>query len=303
LEAGTLVLADGSLACVDEFDKMDQRDRDAMHQALEQQEVSVAKAGINATLKARCSLLAVANPKMGRFDEVSPLHGQINLPPALFSRFDLIFPIIDKPKKEFDGKLAEHILRIRQNPNTHQDAKPYFSIEFLRKYIAYAKQNSEPVLTDDALDIIKEFYVNLRVKSGSGEVPVSARQLETLVRLAEASSRIRLDKEITVEDAERAIGIFGEYARRVGTDRETGRIDLDIISTGYSHSQHERMRIMIDIINRLSKEAPDSWAKHEDIIHEAEIEGIDVTKAEGALKHLEQERRVENHSGKYRVIT
>ena len=302
LEAGTLVLADGSLACVDELDKMDERDREAMHQALEQQEISVAKAGINATLKARCSLLAAANPKLGRFDEFIPLYEQINLPPALFSRFDLIFPIIDKPKKDTDEKLAEHMLRLHQNPEKYENAKPFFFADFLRKYIAYARQNSKPVLTDDALTVIKEFFVDIREKSIKGEVPVTPRQLETLMRLSEASARIRLDKEITVEDAERAIAIFGEYARRVATDRETGGIDLDIIATGHSHSQQGRMRIIIGIIDRLSKESPDSWAKQEDIVREAEIKGIDASKTESALKHLEQERRVEHHSGKYRVI-
>jgi len=111
LEAGALVLADMGIACVDEIDKMEETDRSALYQAMEQQEISVAKAGINATLKSRCSLLAAANPKLGRFDEFLPIHEQINMPPALLSRFDLIFSILDKPNRTTDSELATHILR------------------------------------------------------------------------------------------------------------------------------------------------------------------------------------------------
>ena len=120
LEAGALVLADMGVACIDEIDKMDDSDRSALHQAMEQQEISVAKAGINATLKSRCALLAAANPKLGRFDEFIPIHEQINMPPALLSRFDLIFSILDKPNKTTDTNLATHILLSHKAGEVHE---------------------------------------------------------------------------------------------------------------------------------------------------------------------------------------
>ncbi|MCK4996433.1 MAG: minichromosome maintenance protein MCM, partial [Thermoplasmatales archaeon] len=160
LEAGALVLADMGVACIDEIDKMEETDRSALYQAMEQQEISVAKAGINATLKSRCALLAAANPKLGRFDEFIPIHEQINMPPALLSRFDLIFSILDKPNRVTDTNLASHILKshragemavnikkAKKSKYKKADEKklmqhiiPVFSSEFLRKYIAYAKR-------------------------------------------------------------------------------------------------------------------------------------------------------------------
>ena len=161
LEAGALVLADMGIACIDEIDKMAEQDRSALHQAMEQQEISVAKAGINATLKSRCAVLAAANPKLGRFDEYMPIHEQINMPPALLSRFDLIFSMIDRPNRERDSNLALHILKTHKAGEIHEQrlrlkdseyseeeeeklmkpVTPFFEPEFLRKYVAYAKRN------------------------------------------------------------------------------------------------------------------------------------------------------------------
>ena len=182
LEAGALVLADMGTACIDEIDKMDEQDRSALHQAMEQQEISVAKAGINATLKSRCAVLAAANPKLGRFDDFIPISEQINMPPALLSRFDLIFSIIDKPSKERDTALATHVLRthkagemqeniiktddtiytVEEKDELMESVMPTFSPEFLRKYVAYAKRNVFPVMSVEAMNLIKDYYVDLR---------------------------------------------------------------------------------------------------------------------------------------------
>ena len=182
LEAGALVLADMGIACIDEIDKMDPQDRSSLHQAMEQQEISVAKAGINATLKSRCAVLAAANPKLGRFDDFIPISEQINMPPALLSRFDLIFSIIDKPSKERDTALATHVLRthkagemqeniiktddtiytVEEKDELMESVMPTFSPEFLRKYVAYAKRNVFPVMSVEAMNLIKDYYVDLR---------------------------------------------------------------------------------------------------------------------------------------------
>ena len=321
LEAGALVLADMGVACIDEIDKMSDQDRSALHQAMEQQEISVAKAGINATLKSRCAILAAANPKLGRFDEFIPIHEQINMPPALLSRFDLIFSLIDKPDKERDSRLARHILlahragevreqrrRIKDSKYTEEDEKkmvefitPYFDPEFLRKYIAYARRKVFPVLQEDAIKRLEEYYVSLR-SSSEESIPFTPRQLEAFARLAEASARVRLSDKVTVEDAERAIAIIEKYLRRVGLDRETGRFDIDVIATGISRSQHDRMLTIIEIIKRLSKESPDGSASMEDILNEAEIEGIDPSKAREAIERLRKNGQIyEPRHGRFRL--
>jgi len=321
LEAGALVLADMGIACIDEIDKMEETDRSSMHQAMEQQEISVAKAGINATLKARCAILAAANPKLGRFDEFIPMHEQINMPPALLSRFDLIFSILDKPNRETDTALATHILRthkagevseniLRSKKSKHtkeeqdglmKNVMPIFTPEFVRKYVAYAKRNVFPVMTDDASEVLKNYYVDFRSAS-EDSVPFTPRQLEAFVRLSEASARVRLSEEATVEDAKRAISIIDQYLRRVGMDRETGKFDIDIIATGISHTQQSRMRSIIDIIQKLCNASEDDNATRSDIVSEAEIQGIESSKVEGALDRLKRNGQIyEPIHGKYRV--
>ena len=321
LEAGALVLADMGIACIDEIDKMEETDRSSMHQAMEQQEISVAKAGINATLKARCAILAAANPKLGRFDEFIPMHEQINMPPALLSRFDLIFSIIDKPNRETDTALATHILRthkagevseniLRSKKSKHtkeeqdglmKNIMPIFTPEFVRKYVAYAKRNVFPVMTDDASEVLKNYYVDFRSAS-EDSVPFTPRQLEAFVRLSEASARVRLSEEVTVKDAKRAISIIDQYLRRVGMDRETGKFDIDIIATGISHTQQNRMRSIIDIIQKLCNASEDDNAARSDIVSEAEIQGIESSKVEGALDRLKRNGQIyEPIHGKYRV--
>ena len=321
LEAGALVLADMGVACIDEIDKMEETDRSSIHQAMEQQEISVAKAGINATLKSRCALLAAANPKLGRFDEFLPIHEQINMPPALLSRFDLIFSIIDKPNRQRDTDLATHILqthkagevseqitRLKKSKHTKKEQEslmkivmPTFTPEFLRKYVAYAKRNIFPVMTDEALEILKNYYVDFR-SSSEESVTFTPRQLEAFVRLSEASARMRLSQDVTIDDAKRAIYIIDQYLRRVGMDRETGKFDIDIIATGISHSQHDRMRTIIDIIQRLSNEAKDGNALRADVIRESEIEGLESGKVEEALDRLKRNGQIyEPVHGKYKI--
>jgi len=321
LEAGALVLADMGVACIDEIDKMEETDRSSMHQAMEQQEISVAKAGINATLKSRCAILAAANPKLGRFDEFLPIHDQINMPPALLSRFDLIFSILDKPNRTTDTQMATHILRThkggevteniaktKKSKHTKKEQEelmkiviPTFDPEFLRKYIAYAKRNTFPVMTDEALEILKNYYVDFRSQSEES-VTFTPRQLEAFVRLSEASARIRLSQDVTADDAKRAIYIIDQYLRRVGMDKETGRFDIDIIATGISHSQHDRMRSIMDIIQRLCNEAKDGNAARGDIIRESEIEGVEAGKVEEALERLKRNGQIyEPTHGKYKI--
>ena len=320
LEAGALVLADKGLAAIDELDKMSDQDRSAMHEAMEQQSISIAKAGITATLQARCSILGAANPKLGRFHEHALMVEQIDLPPALFSRFDIIFSIIDKPDSVWDAKLADHILMVHRTGEVrrlkeHLDGlplpddiaeppidavEPIYEPEFVSKYIAYSKNRIFPVLTDEALDVIKDYYINIR-KQGEGEeasVPLTARQLEAFIRLAEASARVRLSEHVTRDDADRAIRISDYFLKKIMGGE---RFDIDIIATGISHSQRERMRILLDIIDQLTRggESP----SEDDILAEADGFNIERGQAKEVLARLVSDGRIYTpKAGHYRVI-
>jgi len=288
LEAGALVLASDGLCCIDEMDKMDPDDRSAMHEALEQQTVSISKATIQATLIARTTVLAAANPKFGRFDPYGIIAEQIDLPPTLINRFDLIFPIKDLPDEIKDEKLASHILSLHQTPEMHE---PEIPTKFLKKYIAYVKQKIFPKLTDGALEEIKIYYLKMR-SSGSNEegiktIPISARQLEALVRLSEASARIRLSEKVTKRDAKKAIELVEYCLMEVGFDRETGKIDIDRIAIGVTASQRSHIFTIKEIINELENKIGKT-IPIDDIIDEARLKEIDEDKVEEALEKLKR---------------
>jgi len=313
LEAGALVLADQGIAAVDELDKMSPEDRSAMHEALEQQRISVSKAGINATLKSRCSLLGAANPKYGRFDQYEPIGEQIDLEPALISRFDLIFTVTDKPDEEKDRDLAQHIVQTNyagelhthrtNNPTSNyteeevdtvtDEVAPTIEPELLRKYIAYSKRNCFPTMTEEAKTRIEDFYVDLRMKGQDEDapVPVTARKLEALVRLAEASARIRLSDTVEESDADRAVDIAHYCLKEIGVDPETGEFDADVVETGTSKSQRDRIQNIRGIINDIEDEY-DEGAPIDVVIERAEEVGIDESKAEHEIEKLKQRGEV-----------
>ncbi|APX97369.1 LAGLIDADG family homing endonuclease [Natronorubrum daqingense] len=313
LEAGALVLADQGIAAVDELDKMRSEDRSAMHEALEQQKISVSKAGINATLKSRCSLLGAANPKYGRFDHYEPISEQIDLEPALISRFDLIFTVTDQPDEEKDRNLAEHIittnyageLTTQREQMTSMDVSseeieemteqvdPEIDSELLRKYIAYSKQNCHPRMTEAAREAIRDFYVDLR-SQGTDEdaaVPVTARKLEALVRLSEASARVRLSDTVEETDATRVIEIVRSCLQDIGVDPETGEFDADIVEAGTSKSQRDRIKNLKQLISDIEEEYDDG-APVDIVLERAEEVGMDHSKAEHEIEKLKQKGEV-----------
>ena len=254
LEAGALVLADKGVACIDEIDKMRPEDRVAIHEAMEQHTVSVAKGGIVATLNARTAILAAANPSLGRYDLYKTVTENINLPVTILSRFDLIFILQDVPEKELDEKMSTHILDIHKRGAAHLETP--IPSELLRKYISYAK-NIKPILTDEALQRLKAFYLEMRAvteKIEGSPIAITARQLESLVRLAEARARIALRKEVTAEDAEAAIIIMNKSLEEVGIDVSTHMRDIDIIMVGKPKSMQDKLRIVLDEIVELSRE-------------------------------------------------
>lgn len=302
LEAGALVLGDRGNVCVDELDKMRPEDRSAIHEALEQQTISIAKAGIMATLNSRCSVLAAANPKFGRFDRFKPTAEQINLPSTILSRFDLIFVIEDKPDPERDKKLASHILRIHKNTSIPFEIDP----ELLRKYIAYARKEIHPKLTQEAMRVLQEFYVGMRGGVDDEEdapVPITARQLEALVRLSEASARIRLSQEVTDYDAKRAISLQQKCLKQVGYDPETGKVDIDKVEGRTPKSDRDKFRLVTQTIKRLQDEYGGNAPKQMLMDELEEQFNIDEEKADEVIRILKRQGTIyEPKQGYYKVV-
>jgi DNA replicative helicase MCM subunit Mcm2 (Cdc46/Mcm family) len=285
LEAGAMVLANKGILCVDEFDKMSKDDQIAMHEGLEQQQISIAKASIIATLPAQVSVLAGSNPKFFRFDPFKSIAEQVDIPDTLLSRFDLKFALKDVPDKERDEKLASHILETRLKPSL---VEPLIASEFLRKYIAYARKNSKPEMTREAAEKLKDFYINMRsLYSGEETVAITLRQNEGLMRLAEAAAKIRLSKTVDVKDADRAINIMKFSIQQLGYDYETGKFDIDR-TEGVSASQRSKIHIILDIIDMLEKKIGKPVPK-EEIIAAAEDQGLKADSTEEILRKLKEE--------------
>ncbi len=284
LEAGALVLGDQGNVCVDELDKMRSEDRSALHEALEQQTVSIAKAGIMATLNSRCSVLAAANPKFGRFDRYKVLAEQIDLPAPIISRFDLIFVIEDKPSRDGDAKLADHILKIHKENTVDYEIEP----ELLRKYIAYARKNVNPQLTEEANEILREFYVNTRNSNPEeqGAVPITARQLEAIIRLSEASAKIKLKEFVEKEDAEKAVRLQMACLKEVGVDPETGEIDADIVSGGTPKSDRDKIQRVTEEIKLLQEEFAGDAPLNVLLSNMSEKYGVSEDKTEQIVRNL-----------------
>ncbi|MEK6891057.1 MAG: minichromosome maintenance protein MCM [Nanoarchaeota archaeon] len=252
LEAGAMVLSNKGIVCIDEIEKMDPNDRSSMHESMEQQTVTISKANIQASLRAETSVLAAGNPKLGRFDPYQAIAQQIDIPPTLLNRFDVIFMLRDLPDKVKDDAIASHVLKEYQNTTLRGSIEP----ELFRKYIAYAKQKTAPKLTDDAVNEIRNFYVSLRNAPTTSDsplkpIPITARQLEALVRLSEASAKTRLSNTVDKPDAERAITLMKYYLMQAGYDYETKSFDIDKIVTGVTSSKRGKIIEVKDAIFRL----------------------------------------------------
>ncbi|MBI4149995.1 minichromosome maintenance protein MCM [Candidatus Woesearchaeota archaeon] len=288
LEAGALVLANKGFVMIDELDKMSKEDRSAMHEALEQQTVTISKANIQATLRAETTVLAAANPKLGRFDPYDIIAKQIDLPPTLINRFDLIFPIKDLPDTKHDEKMASFILELHKNASR---GEAIVSTDLLRKFIAYARKNIKPQLTDSAIEAIKEYYVSMR-NSGSEEggikpIPITARQLEAIVRLAEANAKLRLSNSVVKKDAQRAIELVDYCLMQIGLDKETGKIDIDRISGGIPASQRTKIitvkEIIADLEGQYGKTIP-----IDSVVKEGEARDLNAEQVEDAIEKLKR---------------
>ncbi|MBI2126427.1 MAG: minichromosome maintenance protein MCM [Thaumarchaeota archaeon] len=288
LEAGALVLADQGIAAIDEFDKMRTEDRSSLHEAMEQQTVSVAKGGIVATLNARTAILAAANPLLGKYDAYRNIADNINLPIPLLTRFDLIFIIRDIPDRTRDEQLAKHVLA--QHRKGTFVTPPPIDFELLRKYLIYAK-HIDPVLTKDAEDRVLEYYLQMRGTASEDMITVTPRQLEALIRLATARARVLLRDKVTEDDALHAVNIVRKMLEAVGVDVKTQKIDLGVLH-GKPVSERNLITLAFDIFRKL--EGP----KKEPVSRKAFIEELTGTgkctpeEAEKILQNLNRDGRI-----------
>ncbi|KAG4301245.1 hypothetical protein PCANB_002492 [Pneumocystis canis] len=217
LEGGAMVLADGGVVCIDEFDKMRDEDRVAIHEAMEQQTISIAKAGITTILNSRTSVLAAANPVFGRYDDIKSPGDNIDFQTTILSRFDMIFIVKDEHNESKDKTIAAHVMNIHMNKNLNNNTETReISIEKMKKYISYCKAKCAPRLTPEAAEKLSSYFVAIRkqvyqAEKNSNErssIPITIRQLESIIRISEALAKIRLSTVATEEHVDEAIRLF-----------------------------------------------------------------------------------------------
>ncbi|MEE6210866.1 minichromosome maintenance protein MCM [Salarchaeum sp. III] len=311
LQAGALALANKGIACVDEIDKMQGDAVESMHSALEEQTISINKAGINATIPAQTALLAAGNPKEDRFDEHLHMAEQIDLDAALVSRFDLWFMLKDRPDEEKDRMIAEHKTRVwQQSADLDQDRleeesadaiKPEIPHDLLRAYIAHARREITPRFTDEASERIHQFYPDIRGMTDGETVPLTHRKLEAIRRMAEASAKVRLSHEVTPDDVERGISLIRASLNDVGIN-EDGEWDADIIETGVSSSQRTRNKDLIGIIKDLEDDF-DNGVPVDEVVDTMEEFGHDRSKIEHDIDNLKQKGEVyQPQNGRLRTL-
>ena len=247
LEAGAVVLGDQGLVCIDEFDKMKPEDRSALHEVMEQQSASIAKGGIVATLNARTSILAAANPMYGKYDPFKNITENVNLPIPLLTRFDLIFVVRDIPGREKDEKIARHIIELHTPQGT--DKRSVIDVDILTKYLSYAKRSS-PDLTKEAEEKILAYYLQMRNVESEEMITVTPRQLEGIIRLSTARARLLMKDKVEEEDAERAIFLIQSMLQDAGVDVNTGKVDLGVLQ-GRPRSEVSKMQLFMDVLKSM----------------------------------------------------
>ena len=302
LEAGAVVLGDQGLVCIDEFDKMRPEDRSALHEVMEQQSASIAKGGIVATLNARTSILAAANPMFGKYDIFKNIYENVNLPIPLLTRFDLVFIVRDIPSQEKDRNIAQHI--ISQHGLSGTDTTSLIDIDILTKYLSYAKRG-EPALTKEAENLIMEFYLKMRNISGDDKenmITITPRQLEGLIRLATARARLLLKNKVEGEDADRAIYLFNEMLKNSGTDVNTGKVDIGVLQ-GRPKSEVSKLQMFMEILRTLEGEPKSSVPEQEFVDELVKSDKFSEEEARNYIRRMIRDASIyESKPGHYNTV-
>ena len=299
LEAGATVLGDQGLVCIDEFDKMKDEDRSALHEVMEQQTASIAKGGIVATLNARTSILAAANPMYGKYDPFKNITENVNLPIPLLTRFDLIFVVRDQPSKERDEKIAKHIIDLHTPQGI--DSRSLIDSETLTKYVSYAKR-VDPILTKEAETKILDYYLKMRNVDADDMITVTPRQLEGLIRLATARARLLLKNQVEEEDAQRAIDLLQNMFEDAGIDVNTGKVDLGVLQ-GKPRSEVSKMQSFMGILQTLEGE-PKKPVEESKLIEElVKTEKFTEEEARNIVRKMVREASIyESKPGHYNTV-
>lgn len=248
LESGALVLSDGGVCCIDEFDKMNDSTRSVLHEVMEQQTVSIAKAGIITTLNARTSILASANPIGSKYNVNLPVPQNIDLPPTLLSRFDLVYLVLDRIEEQTDRRMARHLVGMYlEDTPENASAREILPVEFLTSFISYARANVHPKISAAASDELVASYVEMRrlgavngARADERRITATTRQLESMIRLAEAHAKMRLSETVTADDVREAVRLIKSALKQAATDARTGLIDMSLLTEGTSASERKR---------------------------------------------------------------
>eukprot|EP01138_Halocafeteria_seosinensis_P016423 gb/GECG01016754.1/.p1 GENE.gb/GECG01016754.1/~~gb/GECG01016754.1/.p1 ORF type:complete len:754 (+),score=107.58 gb/GECG01016754.1/:1-2262(+) len=310
LEGGAMVLADGGVVCIDEFDKMREEDRVAIHEAMEQQTISVAKAGITTVLNSRAAVLAAANPVFGRYDDDKSAAENIDFLPTILSRFDLIFIVRDVRDQKRDEEMCRHVLRIHMNAQStdqmssaaadESDEFADINLAKMKKYIAYARSRCAPRLSESAAEKLRNEYVNFRNSqkerkshdlertgrnSRDSVIPITVRQLEALIRMSEALAKVTLSPEATEEHVDEAIRLF-----RVST--------MNAADSGLSHfyMSKEMMNSVKRVEERITRGKmlpPQTLVSAEKVRSNLMNQGVDAAMIKQALRVMESKGEIQ----------